>query len=63
MNKKIKKFKKTYFIIDVNEYESTKKYGGQYAIEIVDYIIKNSKLIEKTEEFKVFLYGGSKNYE
>ncbi len=63
MNKKIKKFKKTYFIIDVNEYETTKKYGGQYAIEIVDYIIKNSKLIEKNKEFKVFLYGGSKNYE
>lgn len=64
MNKKIKKFKKTYFIIDVKEYESVKKYGGgQYAVEIVDYIIKNSKLIEKTEEFKVFLYGGSKNYE
>ena len=42
----------------MNEYKRTKVYGGQFALEICDYIIKNSKIIEENEDYNVYYYEG-----
>lgn len=55
---KVKDNDKSYYIIDMNEYKRTKVYGGQFALEICDYIIKNSKIIEENEDYNVYYYEG-----
>ncbi len=45
----------TYYIIDMPEYERTKKYTGQFDVELCDYIISNSKLVEKKGNYEVYL--------
>ena len=55
---KVKDNDKSYYIIDMNEYKITKVYGGQFALEICDYIIKNSKIIEENEDYNVYYYEG-----
>lgn len=55
---KVKDNDKSYYIIDMNEYKRTKVYDGQFALEICDYIIKNSKIIEENEDYNVYYYEG-----
>lgn len=55
---KVKDNDKSYYIIDMNEYKRTKVHGGQFALEICDYIIKNSKIIEENEDYNVYYYEG-----
>ncbi|MEE0015232.1 MAG: hypothetical protein UE699_06075 [Bacilli bacterium] len=52
---KVNKETPTYYIIDMPEYERTKKYTGQFDVELCDYIINNSKLVEKTGNYEVYL--------
>ena len=47
----------SYYIIDMKEYRRTKKYGGQFALEVCDYIMKNSIVIEENEDYNVYYYG------
>ena len=50
---------KNYYIIDMKEYRRTKKYGGQFAVDLCDYIMKNSKVIEENEDYNVYYYEGA----
>ena len=60
MINRIKKMKKQYFIVNMLEYEDSKNSDGlsQFNFEIIDYIVKNSKVIEKNDEYNVYYYEG-----
>lgn len=55
---KVKNNDKNYYIIDMREYMRTKKYGGQFAVEVCDYIMKMSKVIEENDDYNVYYYEG-----
>ena len=57
MINKVKNTGRCYYIIDMDEYEKTKKHTGQFDVELCDYIINNSELIEKYENYTVYYYG------
>ena len=59
MINKVRDNDKNYYIIDMKEYRRTKKYGGQYAVDLCDYIMKNSKVIEENEDYNVYYYEGA----
>lgn len=56
MISKIKNSDKNYYIIDMEEYRRTKKDGGQFSIDVCDYIMKNSKVIEENSDYNVYYY-------
>ena len=55
MINKVKNTGRSYYIIDMSEYKNTKKYSGQFDVELCDYIINNSELVEKKGNYEVFL--------
>lgn len=59
MINKVRDNDKNYYIIDMKEYRRTKKYGGQFAVDLCDYIMKNSKVIEENEDYNVYYYEGA----
>lgn len=56
MINKVKNTGRCYYIIDMAEYEKTKKHTGQFDVELCDYIINNSELIENYENYSVYYY-------
>lgn len=56
MINKIKNDGDGYYIIDMKEYNETKNNSGQFDIVLCDYIIENSKLIEKGNGYNVYYY-------
>lgn len=56
MINKVKKMKNTYFIVDMIDYKYEKKDTNQFDYEIVDYIIRNSKLVYSSKYYMVYFY-------
>ena len=53
MINKLKKEHDRYIIISKFSYQDAKK-GGQYALELADYVIDNCKFIEEYKDYKVY---------